>query len=199
VSVREVTTRETATDVYSLEVANNHTFVTTDALVVHNCFPKDVAALVAAARERGYEPELLQAAVNVNDRQPGRLLALLDQHVDVAGERVAVLGLAFKPHTDDVRNSRAIPVVEGLRERGARVVAYDPVAAANMRERFPDLDCAESAAAALDGASAAVVVTDWPEFADLDAEFDAMATPVVVDGRRIIERRDGIVYEGLTW
>jgi UDPglucose 6-dehydrogenase len=164
-----------------------------------SCFPKDVAALVAAARERGYEPELLQAAVNVNDRQPGRLLALLDRHVDVAGERVAVLGLAFKPHTDDVRNSRSIPVVEGLSERGAHVVAYDPVAAENMRERFPDLDCADSAAAALDGASAAVVVTDWPEFADLDAEFDAMATPVVVDGRRIVERRDGIVYEGLTW
>ena len=164
-----------------------------------SCFPKDVAALVAAARERGYEPELLQAAVNVNDRQPGRLLSLLDRHVDVAGERVAVLGLAFKPNTDDVRNSRAIPIVEGLRDRGADVVAYDPVAAENMRDHFPDLDCAPSAADALDGASAAVVVTDWPEFAELDEEFDRMATPVVVDGRRIIERRDGIVYEGLTW
>jgi UDPglucose 6-dehydrogenase len=164
-----------------------------------SCFPKDVAALVAAARERGYEPELLQAAVNVNDRQPERLLSLLDRHVDVAGERVAVLGLAFKPHTDDVRNSRAIPVVEGLRDRGADVVAYDPVAADNMRERFPDLECAPSAAAALDGAGAAVVVTDWPEFAELDAAFDRMATPVVVDGRRIVQRREGIVYEGLTW
>ncbi|MFB6107507.1 MAG: UDP-glucose 6-dehydrogenase AglM [Haloplanus sp.] len=164
-----------------------------------SCFPKDVAALVAGARAKGYEPELLQAAMNVNDRQPRRMLDLLDRHVDVSGERVAVLGLAFKPHTDDVRNSRAIEVIEGLRDRGAAVVAYDPVAADNMRERFPDLTCADSAAAALDGASAALVVTDWPAFADLDAEFDAMATPVVVDGRRIIERRDGLVYEGLTW
>jgi UDPglucose 6-dehydrogenase len=164
-----------------------------------SCFPKDVAALIATAREAGYEPALLEAAVAVNDRQPGRLLDLLDRHVDVAGERVAVLGLAFKSGTDDVRNSRAFPVIEGLRERGADVVAYDPVAAANARERLPDLACAPTAADALAGASAAAVVTDWPEFADLDAAFDAMATPVVVDGRRIVERREGIVYEGLTW
>jgi UDPglucose 6-dehydrogenase len=164
-----------------------------------SCFPKDVSALIAAARETGYEPDLLDAAVAVNERQADRLLALLDDHVDVAGERVAVLGLAFKPGTDDVRNSRALDVIAGLRERGAEVVAYDPVATENARERFPDIAYADSAAAALEGAVAACVCTDWPEFADLDAAFDAMATPVVVDGRRIIERRDGIVYEGLTW
>jgi len=164
-----------------------------------SCFPKDVAAIIAAARAKGYEPELLEAAVEVNDRQPGRLLGLLDSHVDVAGKRVAVLGLAFKPGTDDVRESRAIPVIEGLQARGAEVVAYDPVATENMRERFPEIEYVASAAAALDGASGAVVVTEWDEFAALDDAFDAMAEPVVVDGRRIIERRDGIVYEGLTW
>jgi len=164
-----------------------------------SCFPKDVAALIAAARAQGYEPELLEAAVAVNERQPERLLGLLDAHVDVAGKRVAVLGLAFKPGTDDVRESRAIPVISGLLDRGAEVVAYDPVAEENMREHFPDVVYAESAAEALTGASGAVVVTDWDEFAALDSEFDAMAEPVVVDGRRIIERRDGITYEGLTW
>jgi len=164
-----------------------------------SCFPKDVNALIQSARQVDYEPDLLQAAVDVNDRQPERLLAILDRHVDVTGERVAVLGLAFKPGTDDVRNSRAFSVIEGLRERGAEVVAHDPVASENAREVLPDLDCTDTAAAALDGASAAVVCTDWPRYADLDGEFDAMATPVVVDGRRVIERRDGIVYEGLTW
>ncbi|MFB6301626.1 MAG: UDP-glucose 6-dehydrogenase AglM [Haloferacaceae archaeon] len=164
-----------------------------------SCFPKDVKALISSAREAGYDPELLEAAVAVNEGQADRLLALLDDHVDVAGERVAVLGLAFKPGTDDVRNSRAFDVIEGLRERGAEVVAYDPVATDNARERVPDIHYADSAAAALDGAVAACVCTDWPEFADLDAEFDAMLTPVIVDGRRVIERRDGIVYEGLTW
>lgn len=164
-----------------------------------SCFPKDVDAIRAAAREAGYEPAMLDAAVEINERQPARLLSLLDDHVDVNGERVAVLGLSFKPGTDDIRNSRAILVIEGLRERGATVVAYDPVAIPEMRERFPDIEYADSAASALAGAHAAVVVTDWDEFSALDEEFDTMADPVVVDGRRIIGRREGITYEGLTW
>jgi UDPglucose 6-dehydrogenase len=166
-----------------------------------SCFPKDVAALIAAAREAGYEPSLLEAAVEVNDKQPERLLGLLDERLDVSGRTVAVLGLAFKPGTDDVRGSRAIPVVEGLRERGAEVVAYDPVATSTMRESYPDLDVeyADSAQAALDGAAAALVVTDWDEFAALDDEFETMAEPIVVDGRRAVERREGIEYQGLTW
>jgi UDPglucose 6-dehydrogenase len=158
-----------------------------------------VAALIAAARDAGYEPTLLEAAVEVNDKQPERMLNLLEAHLDVAGKRITVLGLAFKPGTDDVRNSRAIPTIEGLRERGAEVVAYDPVATENMHERFPDVEYTASAAEALDGAHGALVVTDWDEFAALDEEFEAMAEPVVVDGRRIVERRDGITYEGLTW
>ena len=164
-----------------------------------SCFPKDVAALIAAADERGYGAPLLRAAVDVNDGQPERLLSLLDRHVDATGKRVAVLGLSFKSGTDDIRGTRAVPAIEGLLERGAAVVAYDPVAAENMRERFPDIEYAGSAADALRGAHGAVVVTDWDEFAVLDDEFDAMATPVVVDGRRVIERREGLVYEGLTW
>ena len=164
-----------------------------------SCFPKDVAALIAAAEEVGYDPSLLRAVVEVNEKQPRRMLELAERHVDLAGKRVAVLGLAFKPGTDDVRNSRAIPIVESLLERGSEVVCYDPVATANMRERFPDLVYADSAVAALEGAHAAFVVTDWDEFGALGAEFDRMATPVVVDGRRIVERRDGVAYEGLTW
>ena len=199
VEVRDIAVDESSTDVYSVEVADNHTFVTTDGLVVHNCFPKDTDAIIAAAREQGYDPAVLSAAVELNDGQPERLLGLLDDHVDVNGKQVAVLGLAFKPGTDDIRNTRAIPIIEGLRDRGAEIVAYDPVATENMREKYPDIEYVDSAADALDGASGAVVVTDWDEFAALDEEFDAMADPVVVDGRRIIERRDGIDYEGLTW
>ena len=164
-----------------------------------SCFPKDTAAIKSAARQQGYEPSMLDAATKINDRQPDRLLSLLDSHVDVAGKRVAVLGLSFKPGTDDIRNSRAIPVIKGLEERNADVVAYDPVTVDNMREQFPDIEYTDSPSAALDDASAALIVTDWPEITDLDSEFDAMATPVVVDGRHAINRRDGIVYEGLTW
>ncbi|MFW6018203.1 MAG: UDP binding domain-containing protein, partial [Halapricum sp.] len=164
-----------------------------------SCFPKDVNAIRAAARERDYDPVLLDAAVEVNDHQPERMLELLEEHTDVAGKRVAVLGLAFKPGTDDIRYTRAVPIIEGLRDRDAEVVAYDPVATDNMRETYPDLSYADSAAEALDGASAAMVVTDWDEFAALDDEFDTMEDPVVIDGRRVIERRDGLAYEGLTW
>ena len=165
-----------------------------------SCFSKDTDALRAAARKRGYEPELLDAVVGVNDRQPGRLLTLLDRHVDVTDRRVAVLGLAFKPGTDDIRGTRAAPVIEGLAERGASVAAYDPTRASEaMAERYPEVEYTDSAAAALEGSHGAVVVTDWPEFAELDSEFDTMAEPVVVDGRRIVEPREGITYEGLTW
>ena len=119
----------------------------------------------------------------------------------VAGLIVAVLGLATEPDTDDVRGSRAIPVIEGLEERGADIIAYDPEPAArdNMARHFPDVEYLASSSPTLSGAHAALVVTDWPAFADLDREFDLMSNPVVIDGRRIIDRREGITYEGLTW
>ncbi|KAB1188434.1 MULTISPECIES: UDP-glucose 6-dehydrogenase AglM [Haloferax] len=162
-----------------------------------SCFPKDTAAIIAAARSRGYEPRVLQAAVDVNDEQPTRMLDLLADRFDPDGKRVAVLGLSFKPGTDDIRESRAIPLIQNLVEAGADVVGYDPVATENMREHFPDIDYASSAADALVDADAALVATDWDEFAALDSEFDEMRERVVIDGRRIVTRRDGLDYESL--
>ncbi|WP_128475848.1 UDP-glucose 6-dehydrogenase AglM [Halorussus pelagicus] len=164
-----------------------------------SCFPKDTAALIDTARASGYEPELLEAVVSVNDGQPDRMVELLTDHVDVEGRPIAVLGLSFKPGTGDIRNSRAIPVIERLDALGTEVVAYDPVAIDNMRERFPEITYANDAEDALRDAHGALVVTDWDEFAVLDSEFDEMARPVVVDGRHVVERRDGLTYEGLTW
>ncbi|WP_121821410.1 UDP-glucose 6-dehydrogenase AglM [Halostella salina] len=163
-----------------------------------SCFPKDVDAVRAVAREQGYEPELLNAVVAVNDLQPRRMVDLLADHVDPDGARVAVLGVAFKPGTDDVRGSRAMDLVGHLRDRGADVVAYDPVAMDNARETYPDVTYADSAADALADADAAMVATDWPEFDDLD--YSGMTRKVVVDGRRIDVDKDELdVYEGLTW
>ena len=164
-----------------------------------SCFPKDTNAIIAAAQERGYNPPMLNATLSVNDIQPERLLELLVKHTEITDNRIAVLGLAFKPGTDDIRHTRAAPVIDRLREHGADVVAYDPVATENMREKYPDIAYAETAADALADAHGAVVVTGWDEFAALDTEFDTMVDPVVIDGRRIIDRRDGITYEGLTW
>lgn len=162
---------------------------------------RDISAIVAAARDDGFDPALLGAAVDVDARQPQRMLDRLDHHVDVEGERVAVLGLAFRPETDDIENSRAIPILEGLQARGATVVAYDPNegAAARIRKQFPDVEVLASPSPTLSGATATLVLTDWPAFADLDLEFDLMSGSVVIDGPGIVERRDGISYEGLRW
>ena len=163
-----------------------------------SCFPKDVDALRTAARDVGYDPALLDATVAVNDRQPRRLVALLEEHVDLEGASIAVLGLAFKPHTDDIRGSRALDVIDHLLERGAQVVAYDPVAMDRVREHYPDIGYAASGEDALEGADGAVIATEWPAFADLS--FSGMAKRVLVDGRRVDVDRDALeVYEGLTW
>ncbi|MFC6717303.1 UDP-glucose 6-dehydrogenase AglM [Natrialbaceae archaeon GCM10025810] len=176
-----------------------------------SCFPKDVAALRAGAREQGYEPELLDAAVAVNDEQPRRLVNLLESNFEaeaddgsdgspLEGARIAVLGLSFKPGTDDIRKSRALDVIVQLEDRGADVVAYDPVAAENVRTKHPEFEVeyAERASTALEGADGAVVATDWPEFDDLS--FDGMRRRILVDGRRIDVDEGALeAYDGLTW
>jgi UDPglucose 6-dehydrogenase len=126
-----------------------------------SCFPKDTAAIIAAAESEGYVPPTLNAAVEVNDLQPERFLNLLDRHGNVAGERVAVLGLAFKPGTDDIRNTRAVPAIQGLIKRDAEIVAHDPVAIPNMRERFPAIEYTDDPAVALEGATVCLITTGW--------------------------------------
>lgn len=166
-----------------------------------SCLPKDTAALRWAAANRGHPLSVVEAAIEVNERQPDRLLALLRDRVDIDGERVAVLGLAFKPDTDDIRNSRAIPIIEGLQDLGATVVGYDPDAraAAAMAERYPDLEYVDSIETALDGAVAACVATAWPAFADLGDSVAEMARPLIIDGRRVVEPTDEMEYVGLSW
>jgi UDPglucose 6-dehydrogenase len=164
-----------------------------------SCLPKDTKALIAAARAADHEPKSLAAVLRLNETQSRRMFEFLDYYIDVTGKRVAVLGLAFKPGADDTRGTRAFPVIDGLLDRGAEVVAYDSVAIENTREQYPDNEYADSAVAALNCASGALVVTDWDGFATLDEEFTTMAEPVVIDGRRIIDPTDDIVYGGLTW
>jgi len=162
-----------------------------------SCFPKDVAALIRLAESLGEDPALLRSVLGVNDRQPLRMLRLLEERIgDLSGKRVAVLGLAFKDGTDDIRESRAIPVIAELLRRGAQVAAYDPLAEPAMRRVFPDLAYCAGAADALRGADACLVMTEWPEFSALDGEFDLMKSRVVIEGRRILSC-DG--KEGICW
>ena len=162
-----------------------------------SCFPKDVSALVSLAKESGENSVLLQSVLAVNEQQPHRMIALLEKRIGtLTGKRVAVLGLAFKDNTDDIRDSRAIPVIESLVKRGAQVTAYDPMAIPNMRRLFPTIDYCSSAATALDGADACLVMTEWPEFSRLDKEFDLMAHKVIIEGRKILCRKG---VEGICW
>jgi UDPglucose 6-dehydrogenase len=168
-----------------------------------SCFPKDVKALVATARGAGMCPELFEAIETVNDRQKGLLLrkvtAALGESLE--GCRVALWGLAFKAGTDDIRESPAIPLVEGLLQRGAQVTAHDPHAAANARERFgARIAIVADPYEALSGADALVIVTEWLQYRtpNFDRMRQLLRRPLIIDGRNLFEperlRRYGFAY-----
>ena len=164
-----------------------------------SCFPKDVKALIGRAGELGYDPLLLNAVIRINEEQPMRMVELLANRIgDLRNRRIAVLGLSFKNETDDIRESRSIPVIRELLNRGATVAAYDPLASENMRGVFPDILYCDSAKDALEGADACMIMTEWDEFRSLDQEFDVMRDIVVIDGRRMISLDRG-VYDGICW
>jgi len=160
-----------------------------------SCFPKDVRALIAGAGGCGEHLQIIHAALQVNENQPLKLVRLLKSRIpDLKGRRIGVLGLAFKPNTDDVRESRAIPIIRALLDAGAQVVAYDPLAMENFAALFPEIEYAASAQAAL-AADAVLITTEWEEFEHLD-----YSKKTVIDGRRIgAASRTAEVYEGVCW
>ncbi|HEV2724085.1 MAG TPA: UDP-glucose/GDP-mannose dehydrogenase family protein [Thermoleophilaceae bacterium] len=170
-----------------------------------SCFPKDVSALKQLAGNSGYHFQLLTAVIEVNELQKRRTIGKLQKHLGpLVNREVALLGVAFKPDTDDVREAASLVLAARLQGEGANVRVYDPVAAANASEMLGGARICGSALEALDGADAAVLVTEWPEFGELDwaGEVKArMATPVVVDGRNLLDRdalrAAGFAYEGI--
>ncbi|MDQ1251745.1 MAG: UDPglucose 6-dehydrogenase [Euryarchaeota archaeon] len=164
-----------------------------------SCFPKDVLALISKAKDIGYSPILLESVIAVNENQPLLMTELLQKKIrNLKGKKIAVLGLAFKNDTDDIRESRAIPVIAELLRLEAEVSAYDPLAVENMRRVFPTINYQSSAKEAMMGADACLVMTEWDEFRKLDPEFEAMKSKIVIDGRKVITAK-GIDYEGLCW
>ena len=171
-----------------------------------SCLPKDVRALITYAQGHGYQAPLLEAVQAVNQNRPLRLINILREEVgDLSGRTVAVLGLAFKPDTDDMRASPAIGVVEGLLREGAVVQAYDPKATDNAKRLWADLPSIRFAASmdeALQGADAAILVTAWSEFSRLSPEKmkRLMKKPFLVDGRRVIDAESlgpDVIYRGI--
>jgi UDPglucose 6-dehydrogenase len=190
--------------VYSLKVPGSQTIVTSGGLVAAQCFPKDTAALKQLAGNTGYHFQLLTAVIEVNELQKRRVIGKLEKHLgSLAGKKIALLGLAFKPDTDDMREASSLVLSARLQGEGAEVRAYDPVAEGAAEELLPDVELAESVDQALDGADAAVLVTEWPEFAELDwsALRDRMVNPLIVDGRNFLDaaalREAGFTYEGI--
>jgi UDPglucose 6-dehydrogenase len=170
-----------------------------------SCFPKDVAALRAVAREHGHETPLLDAAVAVNEGQHGRVIEKLRRHLStLRGRRVALLGLSFKPNTDDLRGAPSLQIARSVDALGAQVVGYDPVAGKAAATLLPDgakvvFDPYE----AIEGAHAAVLVTEWEDLKGLDPKKAAslMRDPkLVVDGRNVLDpaswREAGLRYAG---
>jgi UDPglucose 6-dehydrogenase len=169
-----------------------------------SCFTKDVSALKMLAANSGYHFQLLNSVIEVNELQKRRVMAKLSRHLDtLVGKRVALLGLAFKPDTDDMRGASSLVLAARLQGEGATVAAFDPVAAAVAAPLMPGVEMAGSAIAALEGADAAVLVTEWGEFQELDWGDVAkrMSTPLLVDGRNFLDgeavRSAGITYEAI--
>jgi UDPglucose 6-dehydrogenase len=169
-----------------------------------SCFPKDVSALKMLAGNTGYHFQLLNAVIEVNELQKRRVVKKLQNHLgSLVGRRVALLGLAFKPQTDDMREASSLVLAARLQGEGADVVAYDPVSLDVARDLLGGVELRDSALEALEGADAAVLVTEWPQFAGLDWQEAArrMARPLLVDGRNFLDpkvlREAGFEYEGI--
>jgi UDPglucose 6-dehydrogenase len=154
-----------------------------------SCFPKDVKALIAQAKNLGYQLTLLEEVENINKTQPLKAIQFCKELLgNLKGKHIAILGLAFKPDTDDMREARAIPIINQLIKEGAKVTAYDPVAIPTAKSIFKDkIEYANSTIECLKNADCCILVTEWDEFKKLTPEdfIKTMKQPVLIDGRRI--------------
>lgn len=156
-----------------------------------SCLPKDTIGLVTVARDLGYDFKLLQSVIDVNEEQTHRFVKRMEQRLGgFAGKTVGVLGLAFKGNTDDIRDSKALVVIDRILQGGGTVQAYDPAAAENAKEVFPDIRYCGHSYEVGEGADCVVIVTEWREFASLDLNRlgDGMKQRVLFDGRRLLSQ-----------
>ncbi|MGQ9491484.1 MAG: nucleotide sugar dehydrogenase [Anaerolineae bacterium] len=202
-TVQDVAYEAAETTVYSLETSTG-TLIASSGLICHNCFPKDVKALEYMGLLHGAHPALLRAVMEIN-RDQRRLVVhkLRDLLGTLRGKRIGLLGLAFKPNTDDMRDAPSVEIAHMLIREGAEVVAYDPVAMPVAERVAPEIELAGNPYAVAEGADALVLVTEWNEFKHLDLPRlrSLMRTPVFIDGRNVYEPQmmweAGFVYRGI--
>jgi len=155
-----------------------------------SCFPKDTRAVAQIARDQGQRFRIIEAVLEVNEETQARMLVKIEQAMEgIEGKTVGVLGLSFKPNTDDIRDSPALPIVQGLLDGGATVRAFDPEAMEGCRPLFPAVDFCENAYEAAEGADALVIVTEWNQFRklELDRLLGLLRQPLVIDLRNLYE------------
>ena len=170
-----------------------------------SCFPKDTLALLQTADEAGVDQRIVRTTVEVNDHRKLEMAERVAEAAggDLKGKRVAILGLAFKPNTDDMREAPSIPIVKAMIDRGAEVAAFDPVAREQAEKIFDGIEFADDAYAAATGADLVVIVTEWDEFRalDLDRMAGALRGKVLVDLRNVYDRAEaeeaGLTYFGV--
>ncbi len=163
-----------------------------------SCFPKDVKALNYLSQDLNAASKILPGVLEVNKQQPLRVIELLEKHIEIKDKRIALLGLAFKPETDDMREAPSIIISDKLIEKGANVVGYDPIAKESAKIAVPDIKHVNSVDEALKGADAAILVTEWKEFRKLNADnFRLMNGKIVIDGRRILNWQE-LIDKGFT-
>jgi len=204
-TVHAIEYEDVSTTVYSLETSTG-TLIASSGLICHNCFPKDVLALAHMAQEKGRHPQLLQTVMDINADQRKTILVKVRELLDGAlkGKTIGLLGLAFKPNTDDMRDAPSIDLARWIIEDGGTAKGYDPVAMATARAAMPATftfanDPYELAA----GCDALILVTEWNEFKQLDFKRirAAMKSPVLVDGRNVYDSpamgKLGFKYRGV--
>jgi UDPglucose 6-dehydrogenase len=156
-----------------------------------SCFPKDVKGLIKVAEDLGYDFDLLRATEEINDTQTLHFVNRVDRRLGgFSGKRIGLLGLAFKPNTDDIRDAKSLIIIEQILQRGGEVVAFDPVAAEHVQKLYPQIKYASGAYEVADKADAVILVTEWNEFKslDLDRLGEAMNQRLLFDGRRVYNR-----------
>jgi len=169
-----------------------------------SCFPKDLKALIAFSKQNNYNPTLLQSVQKVNQQQINHTIDLIETELgELSNKKIAILGLSFKPDTDDMREARSIPIINQLLKEGADVTAYDPVAISNAKSIFGDkIKYASSAIECLKNTDCCIIVTEWNELKKLTPEDykQHMKTPILIDGRRIYDPKQfnqKITYKGI--
>jgi UDPglucose 6-dehydrogenase len=169
-----------------------------------SCFPKDIKALNSMAKELNVDSHILKAVMDTNEDRRTKIVDRLQEVIkDLNGKTIAILGLSFKPKTDDMRDAPSIEIINNLLSQGTKVKAYDPVAMDEAKKHLPNVQLMPDPYQAADGADALLVITEWPEFSNIDLERiqKIMRSPIVIDGRNIYEPEDmkklGFTYSGI--